>query len=74
MDKDLKSCQLIAAGKFNLLRKIHFLLKSSFQVIAFFIFLEIFLEIFFRIFCYNCRKLCLQMNATIIFGTLQINV
>ena len=31
----MKSCQVIASDKSNLLRKVVFLLKSSFQVIAF---------------------------------------
>ena len=38
---DLKSCQLTASDKSNLLRKVQFLLKSGFQVIAFFILLEV---------------------------------
>ena len=33
---DLKSCQLIASDKSNLLKKIHFHPKSGFQVVAFF--------------------------------------
>ena len=36
-----KSCQVIASDKSNLLRKVDFLLKSCFQVIAFLIPLEI---------------------------------
>ena len=40
-DADLKSCQVIASDKSNLLEKIDFLLKSGFQVIAFFILLEV---------------------------------
>ena len=39
--RDLKSCQLIASDKSNLLRKVDFLLESRFQVIAFFISLEV---------------------------------
>ena len=38
---DLKSCQLTASDKSNLLRKVQFLLKRGFQVIAFFILLEV---------------------------------
>ena len=40
-NKDLKSCQVIASDKSNLMRKVDFLLKSSFQVIAFFMSLEV---------------------------------
>ena len=40
-DRDLKSRQVIAPDKSNLLRKVAFLLKSGFQVIAFFIPLEV---------------------------------
>ena len=36
----LKNCQVIASFKFNL-RKVHFVLKSRFQVIAFFVPLEV---------------------------------
>ena len=36
----MKSCQLIAFGNSNLLRKIQFLLKSGFRVLAFFILLD----------------------------------
>ena len=67
-DIDLKSCQLTASEKSNILRKVHFLLKSSFQVIAFFTLVE------GRIPCYNYRKACLQISTTIIFGTLKNNV
>ena len=38
---DLKSCQVVASDKSNLLRKVDFLLKNGFQVIAFFIHLEV---------------------------------
>ena len=38
---DLKSCQVIASDKSNLLRKVDFLLKSGFQVIEFFTPLEV---------------------------------
>ena len=41
MDRDLKSCQLIASDKSEILRKVHFLLKSGFQVITFFSLLEV---------------------------------
>ena len=41
MDRDLKSCQEIASDISNLLKKVHFLLKSGFQVTAFFILLEV---------------------------------
>ena len=65
---DLKSCQLIASHKSNLLRKVHFLLKSVFKVIAFFIIFEVgYLVIIVVNFVY-------KMNMTIIFGTLQNNV
>ena len=40
-DKDLKSCQLIASDKSNLLRKVCFLLKSGSPVIGFSILLEV---------------------------------
>ena len=41
-DRDLKSYQVIASDKSNnLLRRLDFLLKSGFQVIAFFILLEV---------------------------------
>ena len=36
----MKSCQVIASDESNLLRKVDFLLESSFQVIAFYIPLE----------------------------------
>ena len=36
-----ESCQVITSHKFNLLRKVDFLLESGFQVIAFFILLEV---------------------------------
>ena len=36
-DRDLKSCQVIASEKSKLLRKVDFLRKSGFQVIAFFV-------------------------------------
>ena len=38
---DLKSCQVIANDKSNLLRKNDFLLESGFQVVVFFILLEL---------------------------------
>ena len=62
------SCALIASDKSNLLKKVHFFLKSGFQVIVFSILLEK------RYLCYNCRKLSLQMITTFIFGKLQNNV
>ena len=37
----MKSCQVIASDKSNLLRKVDFLLKIGFQVIAFFLSLEV---------------------------------
>ena len=37
----LKVLQLIASDKSNLLRKVHFLLKSVFQVIGFFVILKV---------------------------------
>ena len=40
-DMDLKSSFLVPFDKSNLLRKIHFLLESNFQVIASFVLLEI---------------------------------
>ena len=40
-DRDLKSCQLITFDNSHLLTKVHFLLKSGFQVIIFFILLEV---------------------------------
>ena len=40
-DRDLKSCQLITFDNSDLLTKVHFLLKSGFQVIIFFILLEV---------------------------------
>ena len=43
-------CQLIDSDKSNLLRKVDFLLKSGFQVIAFFY------SFGGRIPCYNCRN------------------
>ena len=59
---DLQSCQVIASDKSNSLRKGDFVLKSGFQV-------NIFSSFEGRIPCYNGRTLCLQMSATIIFGT-----
>ena len=41
VDRDLKSCQVVASDKSNLLRKVDFLLKSGFQVIEFFILLGV---------------------------------
>ena len=38
---ELKSCQVIASDKSNLLRKDDFLPKTGFQVIAFFILLDV---------------------------------
>ena len=38
---DLKSCQVIATDKSNLLRKVDFLLKSGFEVVACFILLKV---------------------------------
>ena len=61
------SCTLIASDKSNLLKKVHFFLKSGFQVIVFYILLEI------GYLCYNCRKLSLQMITTFIFGKLLNN-
>ena len=61
----MKSCQVIASGKFNLLRKVDFLLESGFQF---------FYSFGGRIPCYNCRKLYLQMSMTIIFGTCLIGL
>ena len=40
-DRDLKISQVIAHDKSNVLRKVDFLLKCGFQVIAFFILLEV---------------------------------
>ena len=40
-DRDLKSCQLITFDNSHLLTKVHFLLKSGFQVIIVFILLEV---------------------------------
>ena len=37
----LKSCEVIASNKSNLLRNVDFLLRSGFQVIAFFIPVEV---------------------------------
>ena len=60
--------ELIASDKCNLLRKVHFVLKSGFQVIAFLILLEVgYLVI-------KCRKLCLQTRTRITLETLQNNV
>ena len=56
-----------AFDKSSLLRKVDFLLKSDFQVIAFFY------SFGDRIPCYNCFKLCLQMSTTILLGILQNN-
>ena len=61
------SCTLIASDKSNLLKKVHFFLKSGFKVIVFYILLEI------GYLCYNCRKLSLQMITTFIFGRLLNN-
>ena len=61
MDRDLKSCQLIASDKSNLLRKVHFLLNTGFQVIVFFILLEV----------GHLATIVVKMSTTIIFGTLQ---
>ena len=60
-DKDLKSCQVIGSNKSNLLRKVDFLLKSSFQVIAFFISLEVgyLVKIVLNFVCKGARKLFL---------------
>ena len=41
MERDLKSYQIIASDKSNLLRKVHFLLKSVFQVTVYFILWEV---------------------------------
>ena len=67
-DRDLKNCQVIQSDKSNLLRKVDFLLKRCFQDVGLFIFSG------GRIPCYNFRKLYLQMDWTIIFGTSQNNV
>ena len=40
-DKNLKICQVIDSDKCNLLTKVDFVLKSGFQVTAFFISLEV---------------------------------
>ena len=40
-DRDLKSCQSIDSDKNNLMRKFDFLLKGGFQVLIFFILLEV---------------------------------
>ena len=64
----MKSCKVIASDESNLLRKVDFLLKSSFHVIAFLILLEVgYLVII-------VAKLCLQMSTTVIFGASQNNV
>ena len=41
MDRDLESCQLIASDKSKSLTTVDFLLKSGFQVLIFFIILEV---------------------------------
>ena len=64
--RDLKSCQVIASDKHNLLRKVDFLQKSGFHVIAF-----LFQG---RTPCYNYHKLCLRMRTTAVFGTSQNDV
>ena len=64
MDRDLKSCQLIASDKTNFMRKVHFPLKSGFRVLTFFILLEVGYFDTIAVFC-------LRMNEVIIFGILQ---
>ena len=54
---ELKSCQLIAFDKFRLLEKVHFLLTSGFQFIAFFIPLEV------------GNLVAFVINTTVISGT-----
>ena len=61
-----KSCQVIASYKSNFLRKADFVLKSGYQVTAFFMPFE--LDTLF------CHKFCLQMNTTIISGASENDV
>ena len=61
-DRDLKSCQVMASDKSNLLRKVDFLLKNGLQVINF-------------LFLWRYSfELCLQIRTTNIFGTSKNNV
>ena len=63
----MKSCQVTDSDKSNSLTKVEFLLKSGFQVIAFFIPLEVgYLVIIVVKFVY-------KLDTTIIFGTSQNN-
>ena len=66
MERDVKSCQVIASDKSNFLRKVQLLLKR-------FPSNKIFHSFGGRMSCYNCRKPSLQTSTTIISGTLQNN-
>ena len=67
-DSDLKSCQIIASDKSNLLR------KSCLSSEKWFPSYNIFYSFGGMMPSYNCCKLCLQMSMTFTFGTSQNNV
>ena len=67
-DRDVKSCQVIASDKSNLLRKFELSSENCFPCYS------VFYSFGGRIRCYNCGKLYLQMSTTVIFGTSQNNV